>query len=80
MKECFMCGKKIVRGYLCEPCKTNAAEDLRRIDELARMGHTDHCATRQVWGDGECECHVEGKGDGAPDNFPRFHKIMGYGE
>jgi hypothetical protein len=30
--------------------------ELREIKELERNGHHPHCATRQVWGDGECEC------------------------
>lgn len=26
------------------------------IDAIVRTGHTDHCARRLAWGDGECEC------------------------
>ena len=26
------------------------------IDAIVRIGHTDHCARRLAWGDGECEC------------------------
>ena len=32
------------------------ALDKRAIKELEQQGHTFHCAARQVWGDGECEC------------------------
>jgi len=33
-----------------------------RIDKLIKAGHTLHCAKRQVWGDGECECPGDGTG------------------
>lgn len=36
-------------------------EDLAELDEidwLCDEGHSHHCACRQVWGDGECECHT----------------------
>lgn len=33
-------------------------EDKKKIDELMGKGHSYHCATRQVWGDGECECDL----------------------
>jgi hypothetical protein len=26
------------------------------IQWITDQGHTLHCAQRQVWGDGECEC------------------------
>ena len=26
------------------------------LDAIVRTGHTDHCARRLAWGDGECEC------------------------
>ena len=32
-------------------------EDFKYIDDLIKIGHTRHCACRQVWGDGECECN-----------------------
>lgn len=31
-----------------------------RIRELEQEGHTNHCACRIVWGDGECECQKHG--------------------
>lgn len=30
--------------------------DLKLIEEKVKEGHTEHCACRFVWGDGECEC------------------------
>jgi hypothetical protein len=42
-------------------------EEARRdnvdIEWISGQGHTLHCAQRQVWGDGECECRF---GDGYP--------------
>lgn len=34
------------------------------IADLERQGHTYHCAARQVWGDGECECSGGGTDPG----------------
>jgi len=31
------------------------------IEELEKQGHTNHCANRQVYGDGECECRGKNK-------------------
>jgi len=42
-------------------------KDLRMVEELQTQGHTHHCACRQVWGDGECECSM-GKHETLP--FP----------
>ncbi len=39
-----------------------AAEDEKRIEALEADGHPPHCAARQVWGDGECECDLYKKG------------------
>lgn len=33
-----------------------ARRDNMDIQWLTDQGHTLHCAQRQVWGDGECEC------------------------
>lgn len=38
-------------------------EDDVKIKELIEVGHTRHCACRQVWGDGECECSYKVKGN-----------------
>ncbi len=37
-------------------------EDFKRIDEIVKQGHSEHCACRQVWGDGECTCDLEKAG------------------
>lgn len=41
--------------------KIEEAENLKMIDELVAKGHSRHCACRQVWGDGECECDMYAK-------------------
>ena len=38
------------------------AEDSKKIDEIIAKGHPHHCACRQVWGDGECECDLYKQG------------------
>lgn len=40
--------------------------DKIKIKQLIKLGHTHHCAYRQVWGDGECECRR--RKDGTYDN------------
>ena len=55
---------------LCLPCneakwkewEVEEADNLARIEQLKEEGHGEHCACRQVWGDGECECDLYGKG------------------
>ncbi len=34
-------------------------EENKLVQEIKESGHTYHCACRQVWGDGECECKGE---------------------
>ena len=49
---------------LCPACndaawaqwEINQSENLTEIERLQGGGHSHHCACRQVWGDGECEC------------------------
>ena len=36
--------------------------DKIEIMSLEKQGHSNHCACRQVWGDGECECDLYEKG------------------
>lgn len=69
--ECEQCGKVFVKmyysggeegTYLCDDCivkmyNENEA-DKKRIEELEKPGHSSHCAARQVWCDGECECGI----------------------
>lgn len=65
--KCFMCEKELkfierlncrtIGHNCCSGCKAEAKSDLKRINELITAdGHARHCAYRQVWGDGECEC------------------------
>ena len=41
---------------------TERNKDLNRIKQIQKDGHPYHCACRQVWGDGECECYLYQKG------------------
>lgn len=43
----------------CQPC-INCKDDKRKIVALIDDGHTYHCACRQLFGDGECECRGRG--------------------
>lgn len=38
-----------------------ARRDNMDIEWIVGQGHTLHCAQRQVWGDGECECKWKGQ-------------------
>ena len=48
--------------YLCADCIVKMYNEneayQKRIEELEKAGHSSHCAARQVWGDGECECDM----------------------
>lgn len=52
-------------------------QDWARITELVESGHTEHCAKRQVWGDGECEC--PGDGTGSPYHTMTHPRAAGSG-
>ncbi len=41
---------------ICGRCEREQEE----ATDLINAGHTEHCAARQVWGDGECECGKTG--------------------
>ena len=70
MVFCRRCYTQLHRGELCihvldeggnemenwEKWEEEESENLKEIERLREMGHTYHCACRQVWGDGECEC------------------------
>lgn len=59
-----------IENHLCSECNMKAweefeedhAEDYKNIGRLQAEGHPHHCACRQVWGDGECECDFYKKG------------------
>ena len=74
IKFCERCGKAFSPQksyhFLCQKCKL----DDYKISNLMERGHTQHCACRQIFADGECECDVEGKGDGLSPASPRFHE------
>lgn len=58
---CMICNKEYKRGkqdenLLCRKCDEIQQEEIKEIEEIIKEGHTRHCACRQVWGDGECEC------------------------
>jgi hypothetical protein len=57
-----MCGQnEAVDGHaLCVGCIAENDRDAESIERLIRQGHTQHCACRLVWGDGECECGKKG--------------------
>ncbi len=40
----------------------HVSEDQANISRIQKQGHSYHCACRQVWGDGECECDMYSKG------------------
>lgn len=61
MPECDACRQTILYvdnkiNNLCPACKAKAVEELKMVNLLIAEGHVRHCAYRQVWGDGECEC------------------------
>ena len=39
-----------------EKWEAEEMDNIKAVKELQRKGHSPHCACRQVWGDGECEC------------------------
>ena len=47
---------------LCDSCKSENETDSRLIAALIEQGHAEHCAKRQIYGDGECECDSYKKG------------------
>lgn len=52
---------QLAAGPLPEPDEAEAAKiehgaAMDAIAAIVRLGHTEHCAKRLAWGDGECEC------------------------
>ena len=61
MKTCQLCGEEyeaLLVNDMCEDCHLLNETTTREIDSLISQGHPRHCACRQVWGDGECECDL----------------------
>ncbi|GEM_PF-3524683 len=56
--RCLQCGEIGTVNYLgiCRTCTKQNREDQKKIAQHIKDGHTEHCAKRLVWGDGECEC------------------------
>ncbi len=54
---CVECNDK-----MCSEFAEEHAEEHARIETLKQQGHPEHCACRQVWGDGECECDLYKQG------------------
>jgi len=48
--------------YLWAEWEDEHVEELEQIKVIQANGHPHHCACRQVWGDGECECDLYEKG------------------
>ena len=46
---------------VCGGCEREMAINNLEIKNYKSQGHTDHCARRLVWGDGECECDMRFK-------------------
>ena len=57
---CKLCGinPELKEDDLCKECRDEMLYDRILIDELMDKGHPHHCASRQIWGDGECECDL----------------------
>lgn len=58
----------LLREHIAEPCNTSnccqpcvdCKQELMAVVAQMEAGHSYHCATRRVWGDGECECRLPG--------------------
>ena len=59
--ECNMCGEEkcMLWQDICDECEEENRKQLNKISDLEKEGHPSHCAARQVWGDGLCECRVK---------------------
>jgi len=65
METCPQCGTEsefLAPDDICSGCEIENKENSQRISELIKAGHPEHCAKRQVWGDGECECDLYKQG------------------
>ena len=75
--QCEKCRKEYERwikgkieNHLCPDCNDSEwarweieqADNLKEIERLKIKGHSQHCACRIVWGDGECTCDMEKAG------------------
>jgi hypothetical protein len=49
------CEHWLLNGKGCVKDRLDCPE-FKPVKELVLKGHTRHCAIRQIFGDGECEC------------------------
>jgi hypothetical protein len=65
---CPLCGyvPTTAAGVMCADCTQRSARDDHQLTQLMNAGHTYHCAARQTWGDGTCECCVGPHGPRVP--------------
>jgi hypothetical protein len=61
---CIQCSKEKAIGAddLCFDCSKDNVRDEMLILKYRQAGHSYHCACRQIFGDGECECNLQKKG------------------
>lgn len=73
---CRMCWNApcVPGSQMCQSCIDEGERDQAEISKLISDGHTHHCACRQVWGDGECECEKRGI-TGRNSDRPCRHKL-----
>lgn len=60
-RNCLICNDECVAinpDGLCDICHKEAEADGDKIIALENYGHTTHCAWRQIYGDGQCECNL----------------------
>jgi hypothetical protein len=66
MKKCRQCGIDFDNFSpdpdMCLNCAKEQEQGTSLVYKLIGEGHPYHCAFRQVWGDGECECKAYEKG------------------
>ena len=48
--------KKIINWIRWRLWSFRERENLKKIEVIRKAGHSHHCACRQVWGDGACNC------------------------
>jgi NMD protein affecting ribosome stability and mRNA decay len=58
---CPQCGKNVwaTINEICVECNMANKKDHDQIFNLTQDGHTEYCAERMTWGDGECECNCD---------------------
>lgn len=77
---CAMCGNResADQKEVCNTCDFEIEVQNGRIEGLTEWGHTFHCASRIVFGDGECECQWKRTKEADPIYFCSPEMIPGY--